>query len=160
MRIETFKLPDWNAKLMDKRVILLAEDDETDVAAMREAFAQLGIKYPLNVVNNGEQVVAYLEGKSPYADRQGHPMPAMLILDLKMPKVTGWEVLEWLRTKVDLPPLFVVVMTSCGQSEPARETFEFHGNVCIFSCYLLKPVTLESVDMLIHFFESWLSSRA
>lgn len=144
---------------MDQRFILLAEDDETDVAAMREAFAQLTVKYPLKIVGNGEEAIAYLSGTGAYSNRQSHPLPSMLILDLNMPRVTGYEVLEWLRKKQSLPPLFVVVMTSCGQTEQTHQTFEFHGNVCIFSCYLLKPVTLENVDMLIHFFESWLHAR-
>jgi CheY-like chemotaxis protein len=144
---------------MDQRLILLAEDDETDVAAMREAFAQLAVKHPLKIVNNGEEAISYLGGAEKYSQRQEHPFPSMLILDLNMPRVTGYEVLEWLRKKQNLPPLFVVVMTSSGQTEQTHQTFEFHGNVCIFSCYLLKPVTIENVDMLIHFFESWLSAR-
>lgn len=144
---------------MDKHVILVAEDDESDVAAIREAFVQLNLKYPLKIVGNGEEVISYLQGENQYTDRDAHPLPSMLILDLNMPRVTGWEVLAWLRQKPTLPPLFVVVMTSCGQTEQTHETFEFHGNVCIFSCYLLKPIAMENVDMLIHFFESWLQSR-
>lgn len=144
---------------LPERVILVADDDESDVEAMRQAFMQLGFKYSLQFVHNGEDVVSYLSGLGPYVNRQQFPYPAMLILDLKMPLKTGWEVLEWLRTKPPLRDLFVVVMTSSGQTEATRETFEFHGNVCIFSCYLLKPITIENVDMLVHFFESWLTSR-
>jgi CheY-like chemotaxis protein len=149
----------FEAIQMKERVILLAEDDLGDVEAMQAAFAQLGVKHPLQIVRDGEEVVSYLSGEGKYADRGRFPSPSMLILDLKMPKKTGWEVLEWLRTSPRPEDLFVVVMTSCEQTEQKHQTFEFHGNVCVFSCYLLKPVTLENVDMLIHFFESWLVSR-
>lgn len=144
---------------MGEPVILLAEDDESDVEAMQCAFKHLGVKYPLQYVSDGEKTIDYLQGRGAYADRTKHPVPTMLILDLKMPKVTGWEVLHWLRANGRSYSLFVIVMTACGQTEQTHETFEFHGNLCIFSCYLLKPVTVENVDMLIHFFESWLGSR-
>jgi CheY-like chemotaxis protein len=144
---------------MREPVILLAEDDESDVEAIQCAFKHLEIKYPLKIVHNGEQVISYLEGEGAFANREHYPFPSLLILDLKMPKVSGWEVLDWLRSKPRAHSLFVIVMTSCGQSEATHQTFEFYGNVCVFSCYLLKPVTIDSVDMLIHFFESWLQSH-
>ena len=144
---------------MQNRVILLAEDEISDVDAMRAAFEQLGVRHPLRVVHDGEEVLSYLTGEGRYANRVEHPFPSMLILDLKMPKKTGWEVLDWLRATPQMEDLFVVVMTSCGQTEQAQQTFEFYGKVCVFSCYLLKPVTIESVDMLIRFYESWLFSR-
>ncbi len=92
--------------------ILLAEDDENDVFLMGRAFDRAGIPNPLIVVHNGQEAIDYLGGKGKFADRAKHPMPGLLLLDLKMPWMDGFDVLAWLRGQPQFNTLPVVVLTS------------------------------------------------
>ena len=79
--------------------ILLVEDNPDDVLLMQRAFKKANLANPLQVVDNGEKAVAYLDGQDPYSDRSQHPVPVLVLLDLKLPRLSGLEVLEWVRTK-------------------------------------------------------------
>ncbi|SPE61248.1 Response regulator [Verrucomicrobia bacterium] len=92
--------------------ILLAEDDQNDIFLMRRAFETAGIPNPLVIVNNGQEAVSYLGGEGEYVDRQKHPLPGLMLLDLKMPWMDGFDVLAWLRKRHEFDGLPVVVMTS------------------------------------------------
>jgi CheY-like chemotaxis protein len=98
--------------MLDDAHILLAEDDENDIALMQRAFKRASIPNPLSIVRNGQEAVDYLSGKGPYAERSKHPMPRLLLLDLKMPWMDGFDVLAWLRTQPQFNALPVVVLTS------------------------------------------------
>jgi len=98
--------------MLDDVPILLAEDDENDIALMQRGFKRAGIPNPLFIVRNGQEVIDYLAGKGPYAQRDKHPMPRLLLLDLKMPWMDGFDVLAWLRTQPKFNTLPVVVLTS------------------------------------------------
>jgi CheY-like chemotaxis protein len=98
--------------MLNDVAILLAEDDQNDVFLMRRAFAQVGIPNPLFVVQNGQEVVDYLAGEGKYAARAEYPLPGLMLLDLKMPWMDGFDVLAWLRTQPEFDRLPVVVMTS------------------------------------------------
>ncbi len=78
-------------------VILLAEDDPNDVLLVQRAFQRTPVANPLQVVRDGEEALAYLSGQAPYADRERHPLPVLMLMDLKMPRKSGLEVLEWVR---------------------------------------------------------------
>src|SRR5262245_62174456 len=78
-------------------VILLAEDREDEVMLLRRAFAQANFLNPLHVVSNGEEAIAYLQGEGKYANRAEYPLPTLVLLDLKMPRKDGFEVLHWIR---------------------------------------------------------------
>jgi len=75
----------------------LAEDREDDILLIRRAFEKAGILNPLFIVRDGEKAMSYLEGKDRFSNREQFPLPGLLLLDLKMPKVDGFEVLSWLR---------------------------------------------------------------
>ena len=140
-------------------VILLAEDNEEDIAIVQKAFACLRLNYTLKTVRDGEETISYLNGEGAFTDRTDHPFPAMLILDLNMPRKTGWEVLDFFRSQKVNQHLFVAILTSFSQQEPSRDMFEFHGQVCIWNWHLLKPVTTEAIDMLVSFFERWKATK-
>src|SRR5579859_7882133 len=92
--------------------ILLADDDANDVFLMRRAFARAGLPARLQVVTDGEEAVAYLKGEGKYADRHEYPFPALLLLDLKMPKMDGLETLSAIRRDENLKRLVVIMLTS------------------------------------------------
>src|SRR2546425_9177589 len=90
--------PAWEINSMKPpHTILLAEDNPDDVLLAEVAFERAGLTSRLLVVPNGEEAVRYLQGAGPYADRLQFPFPHPILLDLHMPKATGFEVLEWLR---------------------------------------------------------------
>lgn len=92
--------------------ILLAEDDENDIFLMGRAFDRANVPNPLFVVHNGREAIDYLGGAGPYAERAKYPLPGLMLLDLKMPWMDGFDVLAWLRTQRQFDTLPVVVLTS------------------------------------------------
>src|SRR6185436_1684427 len=81
----------------DEAVILLAEDREDDVLLVRKAFERGAINNPLQVARDGEEAMAYLSGEGNYSNRAEYPLPDLLLLDLKMPRVDGFDVIRWIR---------------------------------------------------------------
>jgi CheY-like chemotaxis protein len=92
-------------------VILLVEDSDDDAFMTRRALEKAGAPQRIIHVSDGEAAIKYLNGDAPYNDRAEFPMPELVLLDLKMPKVTGFDVLGWLQTRRDLPSIPVIVLT-------------------------------------------------
>jgi CheY-like chemotaxis protein len=92
--------------------ILLAEDDKNDIFLMRRAFDSAGFHNPLFVVHNGQEVIDYLQGNGEFQNRKKFPFPGLLLLDLKMPLMGGFDVLEWLRQRPQFERLPAIVLTS------------------------------------------------
>ena len=116
-------------------VILLAEDNEDHALLTRRAFKQAGLVNPLFVVQDGEETIAYLNGDGRFANRSEYPLPTLLLLDLKMPKRNGFEVLEWLRGQPSLAALRVVVLTTSDQIHDVNRAYQLGAN-----SFLTKPV--------------------
>jgi two-component system response regulator len=93
-------------------VVLVADDDENDTFLLRHAFEVARVSCRLEVVRNGQQAVEYLKGEGPYGDRSAHPWPALMLLDLKMPVMGGFEVLSWWQQHQQKGRLPIVVMSS------------------------------------------------
>jgi len=93
-------------------VILLVEDRQDDALLLLRSFAKAGIKHPIRVLTDADEALAYLSGSGKYSNRQAHPVPVLVLLDLKMPGTDGFEVLKWIRTHSQLSSLPVVVLTS------------------------------------------------
>src|SRR5690242_14029566 len=100
--------------------VLLAEDDENDVLLLRHAFRRAGLQYPILDVPNGEEAIHYLSGCVPYGDRDHYPLPTLLLLDLKMPLLNGFDVLSWLKARPEYRDLPAVVLSSSGL-DPDRQ---------------------------------------
>src|SRR5581483_12149655 len=102
---------------MPNESVLLVEDDPSDFRLIQRAFNKLGERLDMFRLTNGDEAIAYLSGNDPYENRAAHPMPSMLLLDLKLPRRSGFEVLEWVRRQSSaLSRLPVVVLTSSRHS--------------------------------------------
>lgn len=120
--------------------ILLVEDDSNDVLLIRRAFRKSDVVNPIQVVGDGEEAIAYLSGRGPYADRERYPLPVLLLLDLKLPRKSGFEVLEWLRQQPGLKRLPVAVLTSSDETPDINRAYDLGAN-----SYLVKPVRFEGL---------------
>lgn len=114
--------------------ILLVEDDPADVFRIQRAFHKADITNPLQVVNDGEQAIHYLSGQAPYQDRESYPLPILVLLDLKLPRRSGFDVLTWLRNESEIKYLPVVVLTSSDQQSDIEQAYAAGAN-----SYLAKP---------------------
>lgn len=120
--------------------LLLVEDDPNDVMLFRRAKDKSNLANPLQVVEDGEAAIAYLSGQGTYADRNRYPLPALVLLDLKLPRKSGLEVLAWLRQQPGLRRLPVVVLTSSRESLDVGRAYDLGAN-----SYLVKPVAFDSL---------------
>ena len=116
--------------------VLYIEDEEDDVFFMRNAFRRLGIESRFHVVADGERAIAYFNGRGPYADREQHPLPALVLLDLTLPRCSGFEVLEWLRRQPEFQGIPVVVFSASLRVDDRRRAEELGA-----SEYLPKPTS-------------------
>jgi CheY-like chemotaxis protein len=120
--------------------ILLVEDDPNDVFLIQRAFRRANIVNPVQVVQDGEAAVLYLSSQEPYADRDRYPLPILMLLDLKLPRRSGLEVLEWLRQQPRLKRLPVVVLTSSRENIDVDRAYDLGAN-----SYLVKPVAFDGL---------------
>ncbi|MDP3541315.1 MAG: response regulator [Elusimicrobiota bacterium] len=118
----------------EKRPILAVEDNDDDQFLLREAWKAAGISNPLTIVENGEQACEYLRGAGPYADRDAYPLPALVLLDIKLPGMSGLETLAWLRAQDNLRTLPVIILTASTWPEEVAEAYT-HGA----SSFVIKP---------------------
>jgi CheY-like chemotaxis protein len=137
----------------DIATILLAEDREDDIVLIQRAFAKGGIRNPLFVVRNGEEAINYLAGLGCFSDRLLYPLPALLLLDLKMPRADGFEVLRWLQTQPGLAPLRVIVLTSSEDVRDVTKAYQLGAN-----SFLVKPLDFQNtVAMVETITDYWLT---
>ena len=123
--------------------ILIAEDDPNDVILLELAICKNGITNPVHVVRDGEEAVEYLEGSGDYADRLAHPFPKILLLDLKMPRLNGFEVLKWVRARPGLKRLAIVIFSTSAQECDINRAYDLGANSCV-----MKPLTIAQLGEL------------
>jgi CheY-like chemotaxis protein len=123
--------------------VLLVEDSPADVALVQRAFKRGGGVARLHVVRDGDAAVQYLEGSGEFADRARHPLPRLVLLDLKLPRRSGLEVLQWLRGQPGIGRMPVVVLTSSRESVDVGRAYDLGANG-----YLLKPVVFDDLLQL------------
>jgi CheY-like chemotaxis protein len=108
--------------------LLVAEDSSLDTLLLQRAFLEAGISIPLNFVADGEEAIEYLSGTGPYQDREAYPVPTILLLDLKMPRRDGFEVLGWIRRQPFLRRLVVVIFTSSDLDVDVNRAYDLGAN--------------------------------
>jgi CheY-like chemotaxis protein len=124
--------------MQDLSHILLIDDNRMDVELTLDAFREATQTRTIHVAHNGQEAIAYLFGQGNYADRHVHPLPNLILLDLKMPGIDGFEVLRRLKTTPVLKRLPVIVLTSSREEGDRALSYDLGAN-----SYLVKPVSFE-----------------
>jgi len=134
--------------------ILVVDDSKDDVFFLCRAFEKAGLNYSINHVLDGEEAVDYLSGENGFTDRSRYPLPALMLLDVKMPKLNGFDVLEWLLTRKDLEKLPVVMFSSSFQPEDIEKAKALGA-----TDYLSKPTGFEGFEQVVQTIASrWLTA--
>jgi CheY-like chemotaxis protein len=116
------------------QVILLVEDDDGDAKLIVRALKKTALPGRLEVVRTGTEAIAYVDGVPPYDDRARHPSPALIILDLRMPGLDGYDVLKVLGSRSDMRRVPIMVLTAVGEAASVRRTYELGASI-----YFVKP---------------------
>jgi CheY-like chemotaxis protein len=126
------------------KTILIADDQLADIESLQRVLNSANVQNPVRVVRDGVETIAYLDGVGPFANRAAYPYPAILFLDLRMPKISGVEVLEYLQDQPQHRDLGVVVFTAFGDVSQIRQAYQLGA-----SSFLVKPVTLGDFQNLV-----------
>lgn len=135
---------------MSKKVLLVAEDDENDALLLDRALRRADSPFQMIRVADGEELMGYLEGRAPYDDRTAYPEPHLVLLDLKMPRVDGFDVLTWRREtgRGHLPPF--IVFSSSTLDCDVRKAYALGAN-----SYVVKPMRSDALDGMVHALLAW-----
>jgi CheY-like chemotaxis protein len=133
-----------------KRLILIVEDNEDDITLLKAAIRNAKVPNPIKVVRDGVEAIKYLEGDGPYEDRLSYPFPGALFLDLKLPKLNGFDVLQWLKEHEECKVIPVMVLTSSALERDVTKAYQMGAN-----SFMVKPGSLggltELVDLAFRF---------
>ncbi|MGB8130604.1 MAG: response regulator [Candidatus Angelobacter sp.] len=137
--------------------VLLVEDDVSDFRLIQRAFAKIRKGVPMIRLSHGDEAVAYLAGDAPYENRSLHPFPCVILLDIKLPRRSGFEVLEWIRTQESaLKRLPIIMLTSSSHQVDVNKAYDLGVN-----SYLVKPSNSSELEQLMSTFQTyWLESNA
>ena len=130
------------------RAILLVEDNEDDVFLMKRALHGARVMNALYVVDDGQEAVDYLVGSGKFADRNSYPLPAVVFLDLKLPYLSGHDVLAWIRRRKEFESLVIIVLTSSNEASDLSRCYALGAN-----SYLVKPPTPDQLEDLARAFK-------
>jgi CheY-like chemotaxis protein len=132
--------------------ILLVDDDPDTVFLLRRAFQKANLNYPVQVAQDGQEAIDYLSHQGAYSDRERYRLPVLMLLDLKMPRKNGFEVLQWLRQQPGLRKLVVVMLTSSDQVADVNRAYDLGTN-----SYLVKPAGFDAIlEMIKNIDHYWL----
>jgi CheY-like chemotaxis protein len=140
---------------LKKLVVLVAEDNEDEAFLLDRAVNKLSDKPIVRIVENGGEAIAYLRGEGKYADRNQYPFPNVLIVDLKMPVVSGMEVLKWLHDHEECAVIPSIVLSASADPRDIKQSYVYAANA-----FFTKPNDFESlVKLLATVFEYWFTAH-
>ena len=126
--------------MMTTDLVLVAEDNPDDAILLRRAIDKAGITARVKIVNDGEEMLLYLQGRGVYTNREAYPLPNLIILDLKMPRKTGLEVLLWMSENQDLAVVPTIVLSASNLEKDVRQAYNLGATT-----YFVKPTTFEEL---------------
>ena len=126
--------------MADVPVILVVEDREDDILLIRKSFERAGVANPVHYVRSGDEALAYLLGEWKYANRAEFPLPTLVLLDLKLPGMDGFEVLAWIRQQEGLRALPVIVLTSSTQLSDVNRAYQLGA-----SSFFVKEIEFQNL---------------
>jgi CheY-like chemotaxis protein len=132
--------------LNDNNVILLVEDCSEDASLVLRAFKKWGITNPIRVIPDGEEAVDYLAGNGRYADREEYPLPCLALLDLNLPQMSGFDVLDWRQSQADLGNLPVVILSGTKN----RDDFDKAHRMGAVACVVKSQDLTELYELIQH----------
>jgi len=124
--------------------VLHIDDDPNDTTLLQAAARKAQAQFILQNVEDGDQAIAYLSGSAPYTDRVRYPLPSLILLDLKMPRQTGFEILKWIRAHPELGRLPVVVLSGSELHDDIKQAYVGGAN-----SYVVKPIGFEALVSLV-----------
>jgi len=131
--------------------VLLVEDDISDFRLIQRAFAKIRPSVPMIRLSHGDEAVAYLAGDAPYENRSLHPFPCVILLDIKLPRRSGFEVLEWIRSQEStLKRVPVIMLTSSNHHVDVNKAYDLGVN-----SYLVKPSNNSELEQLVSTFREY-----
>jgi CheY-like chemotaxis protein len=125
-------------------MILLVEDDPNDTFLLKRAFQKTGIDLPVHVCTDGAEAIDYLGGAGPFADRDQFPFPRVVITDLKMPRVSGFDLLAWLRDHPESDVTPKIVLSASAEQQDVIKAYQLGAN-----CYFQKPSGSEELRKIV-----------
>jgi CheY-like chemotaxis protein len=133
--------------------ILIAEDFENDALLLQQVLKGAGVSNPIFTLSDGDEVLAYFKGEGRFSDRDKFPLPSVLLLDLKMARVGGYEVLQWLQTHPEFKPLIVIV-TGIEETKEIQRAYLLGAH-----SFITKPCNPEDIHKMRkafgHYWESF-----
>jgi len=132
------------------KLILIADDDDDDAKAFKDVLKKAGITNPVLRVRDGEDVISYLKGEGKYENRKKFPLPSVLLLDLKMARVGGFSVLEWLKPQKEFKDILAVVLSGHNDLENVRRAYHLGAR-----SFLMKPCHPQEVQNLMRAYSSY-----
>lgn len=130
----------------DDFTVLLVEDDLNDIFLVKRAFRMARLETPLQVVTDGEEALRYLRGEGRYSDRAAYPLPRLIVMDIKMPRLSGFDVLHAIKRDGPLRRIPIVIVSSSNRVEDINRAYELGANA-----YMVKPMDFRAVE---HLFQS------
>ena len=128
----------------ERKTILLVKDSEDDVFFMRRAMPLTSGQPLLQVAKDGQEAIDYLSGSGEFSDRALYPVPSIVLLDLKLPKVLGMDVLKWIRSRMEFKILPVIILTGSSQHADWERGYRLGAN-----SFMPKPTNLGDLRQLV-----------
>lgn len=135
---------------MSNTCILQVEDEANDVFLLQRAFLQAGVANPVQVATDGQMAIDYLSGRGRFADRAKHPLPGLILLDLKLPRRSGRDVLEWIRAEPRLYKTVVIIFTSAQYVGDVSLAYELGAN-----SFIIKPFDFSAYVEIARLLKGW-----